>query len=78
MHDELHEPYRARFAPALDAVRADLPTGAVGATISGSGPTVIVWTHADQVDACTSELESRFADASILPLNVSPKGVHRA
>ena len=53
LHDELHEPYRAPFAPALDAVRADLPTGAVGATISGSGPTVIVWTHAEQVDACT-------------------------
>jgi len=77
LHDELHEPYRAPFAPALDALRAELPTGAVGATISGSGPTVIVWTHTEQVDACAHELESRFGDARILPLNVSPTGVHR-
>src|SRR5262249_34967847 len=43
LHDELHEPYRAGNAPALEAVRRDLPTGAIGATLSGSGPTVIVW-----------------------------------
>jgi homoserine kinase len=78
LHDELHEPYRARFAPALDAVRADPPAGAVGATISGSGPTVVVWTRADEVDGCVRELEERFDDARIAPLNVSPRGVHRA
>ena len=67
--DELHEPYRAANAPVLEQVRSDLPPGAVGATISGSGPTVIVWAKAEQVDACTRELESRFADASVQPLN---------
>ena len=39
--DRLHEPYRP--SAILDAVRAELPAGAVGATLSGSGPTVIVW-----------------------------------
>ena len=76
--DELHEPYRAANAPALELVRSEPPPGAVGATISGSGPTVIVWAEAEQVDACTRELESRFGDASVLPLAISPRGVHRA
>ena len=41
LDDRLHEPYRP--SAALDAIRADLPDGARGATLSGSGPTVIVW-----------------------------------
>ncbi len=77
LHDELHEPYRAANAPALDAVRADLPTGAVGATISGSGPTVIVWAYDDQVDACARELEERFGESEVMPLRISPTGVQR-
>ncbi len=56
--DRLHEPYRP--SAILDAVRAELPAGAVGATLSGSGPTVIVW--ADDPDACAAELEGRFPD----------------
>ena len=30
-------------APHLAEIRASLPDGALGATLSGSGPTVIVW-----------------------------------
>ena len=44
----------------LDAIRADLPVGAVGATLSGSGPTVIVW--AEDAEACATELAARFPD----------------
>src|SRR5207237_5952984 len=40
--DRLHEPYRAARAPLLDAVRSDPPEGAVAATLSGSGPRVLV------------------------------------
>ena len=58
----------------LDAVRAELPTGAVGATLSGSGPTVIVW--AEDAEACVRELERRFPDEEVLPLRVSPEGAH--
>jgi len=76
--DQIHEPYRARFAPAVDSVRADLPAGAVGATISGSGPTVIVWTRDREIDACVAELRSRFADADVMVLGVSPRGAHVA
>ncbi len=44
--DRLHQPYRAhlfpRSAELLDHVRE---MGALGATISGAGPTVLVWCH---------------------------------
>ena len=44
LDDRLHEPYRAPLVPLLGAVReqlADLPT--YGATLSGAGPSVLVW-----------------------------------
>src|SRR5262249_56570499 len=50
--DRLHEPYRA--TPLLDQIRSDLPTAARGATLSGSGPTVLVW--ADDPKACAAAL----------------------
>jgi homoserine kinase len=75
--DRIHEPYRAKNAPLLEEVRADLPDGAVGATLSGSGPSVIVWVRPDAVEACEEELARRFADASVLRFTVSTQGAHR-
>jgi homoserine kinase len=70
--DRLHEPYRP--SRILDAVRAQPPHGAAGATLSGSGPTVIVW--ADDADACAAELRERFPDEDVLPLRVVAEGAH--
>ena len=70
LDDRLHEPYRP--SPALDAVREELPPGARGATLSGSGPTVIVW--ADEPEACAAALAQRFPEHDVLPLAVTPKG----
>jgi homoserine kinase len=72
--DRLHEPYREANAPLLTAVRTDLPTGALGATLSGSGPTVIVWATEAGAGACEGELTARFADAQVLRLGVATRG----
>jgi homoserine kinase len=72
--DRLHEPYRAAQAPVLAAVRERLPDGALGATLSGSGPTVIVWARPEAAVACTAELTERFPDTDILHLSISPTG----
>jgi homoserine kinase len=74
LDDRLHEPYRAPKAPLLAAVRADLPEGALGATISGSGPTVIVWARRDATDGCAAGLRDRFPDVEVLPLPVAGTG----
>jgi homoserine kinase len=70
--DRLHEPYRP--SRILDEVRARPPRGAAGATLSGSGPTVIVW--ADDADACADELSERFPDEEVLPLRIVAEGAH--
>ena len=74
--DRLHEPYRATGAPLLAAVRADPPADALGSTLSGSGPTVIVWAPPESAAACTHELAERFPDVSVQTLPVTPRGAH--
>jgi homoserine kinase len=74
IHDRLHEPYRAPNAPLLEAVRGELPNAALGATLSGSGPTVIVWVREDSVTEVESELAERFTEASVLRFTVSASG----
>ena len=59
---------------SAEAVRAELPVGAIGASLSGSGPTVLVWADAGAVEACVAELEARFADVRVEVLAVSPEG----
>jgi homoserine kinase len=74
LHDRIHEPYRAARAPLLEAVRSDLPEGALGATLSGSGPTVMVWARQDAVEACEAQLAAAHADASVIRFTVSTEG----
>lgn len=72
--DRLHEPYRRSGAPLLEELRASLPEGAAGVTLSGSGPTVLVWAAEATAETCARELEHRFPRARVLALTVSPTG----
>jgi homoserine kinase len=76
IHDRLHEPYRSANAPLLEAVRSDLPEGALGATLSGSGPTVIVWVREESAGASEAELANRFTEASVVRFAVSEEGAN--
>jgi homoserine kinase len=69
--DRLHEPYRSPF---LAEVRASLPAQALGATLSGSGPSVVVWAQPGQVEECRAALAERFPEVEVLPLAVAPRG----
>ena len=68
--DRLHEPHRADAAPHLAELRAQLPEGALGATLSGSGPTVIVWAEGD----VSGELKARYPGHEVLSLRVAREG----
>ena len=74
LDDRLHEPYRAESAPLLGRIREQLPAAAVGATLSGAGPTVMVWSRPGEEDACADELRARFPDEQVLPLTISETG----
>jgi homoserine kinase len=71
VNDRLHEPYREANVPELGRIRNELPSGALGVTLSGSGPTVIVWAEEGAADECRSELAGRFPEADVLQLAVS-------
>jgi homoserine kinase len=73
-HDVLHEPFRLPDAPLLDDLRSSLPGLAAGVTLSGSGPTVIVWAEKNRAAAVAAELEARFPDAAVLPLKIAREG----
>ena len=74
-HDRLHEPFRAPDAPLLGELREQPVTGQVGVTLSGSGPTVVVWVEKAKAEAAAAELEER-ADGDVLPLAIAARGTH--
>ena len=72
--DRLHEPYRLEHAPHLAQIRDDPPPGALGATLSGSGPTVLVWTELGRTDEVVGELSRRFPEHEVRRLDVTAVG----
>ena len=72
--DRLHEPYRAKTAPLLDELRSAKIDGALAVTLSGSGPTVIVWARPENAAACYDDVSKRFPDAQVLRLETTPSG----
>ena len=72
--DRLHEPYRADDAPQLHEIRRDLPDGALGAALSGSGPTVLVWAERERAADVERELVRRFPDCDVRRLPVTSLG----
>ncbi|HZP72286.1 MAG TPA: homoserine kinase [Gaiellaceae bacterium] len=74
-HDRLHEQYRAAGAPLLAELRSHAPAGAVGVTLSGSGPSVVVWAdkrrEAEVVEALAHAVS---AGTRVVPLRVVGEG----
>jgi homoserine kinase len=73
-HDRLHEPYRAKNAPLLGELRSLMIEGALAVTLSGSGPTVIVWARPEDAAACYDDVSRRFPDEQVLRLATTPSG----
>jgi homoserine kinase len=77
--DRLHEPYRLPDAPLLRELRAHVPSGAVGVTLSGSGPSVVVWARNERIGDVVGELERTLpANTTVLPLRIAQEGASLA
>ena len=77
--DRLHEQYRIGNAPLLKALRAHAPDGTVGVTLSGSGPSVVVWAEPARAADVALELEDSLPDDTmVLPLRVAQEGARTA
>ena len=80
LEDRLHEPHRAAAVPAIGDLRALVgQEGCLGATISGSGPAMLLWCRADGADALAALAERTMAAAGVggrvRPSRVSAAGV---
>ena len=66
LHDSLHEPYRSPLVPGLDGLRALAGRdGCLGVTISGSGPTTLLWCRSGSAQAVADAAEAAMAAAGI-------------
>jgi homoserine kinase len=74
--DTIHQPRRRELYPrSMEIVDAAGELGAVGATISGAGPTVLVWTTWQEAGGVVEGLERRCAGwAEVRRLPFSPHG----
>lgn len=75
LQDTLVEPRRARLIPGFAAVKqAALSSGALGASISGAGPSVFAWfEHESQAHQAGLAMAQAFADAGLAgDIHVSP------
>ncbi len=76
LSDHIHQERRRQLYPrSMDLVDSARDLGALGATISGAGPTVLVWTTWQEAGHVAEALEDRCADwAEVRRLPFSPHG----
>jgi homoserine kinase len=74
--DRIHQPRRRALYPrSMEVVDAATEVGALGATISGAGPTVLVWTTWQDAGKVSEELQRRCEGwAEIRRLPFTPHG----
>src|SRR5215218_6233729 len=59
LEDRLHQPRRASLYPrSMELVERAAELGALGATISGAGPSVLVWVRSEAAAAVAARLQS--------------------
>jgi homoserine kinase len=78
--DRLHEPYRAQLVPGIERLRGLCGEhGCLGVTISGSGPSVLLWCRrADGAGLAARATEVLAADgvsADVSVMRIAPGGV---
>jgi homoserine kinase len=78
LHDRLHQPRRASLYPqSMALVRRAQELGALGATISGAGPSVLFWTHYEATGAVMAKLKPATAGwAQVLHVPFEPQGAY--
>ncbi len=74
--DRLHQPHRAHLYPRSMEIVEEAPRmGAIGATISGAGPAVLVWTFWQSTGEVMKALSERVGDwAEVRRVPFSPMG----
>jgi homoserine kinase len=73
--DRLHQERRRQLYPrSMELLERADELGAVGATISGAGPTVLFWCHWQQTGNLMERLRSEAGDSEIRRVQFAPAG----
>jgi homoserine kinase len=73
--DALHQPRRRPLYPrSMELVEAAPKLGALGATISGAGPTVLFWSHWEQTGGLVERLRAEAPDCEVRRVGFMPGG----
>ena len=78
LQDRLHQPYRAHLFPrSMELAERAADLGALGATISGAGPTVLFWCFYEQTGAVAEALAREIEGwATLLRTPFEPQGAY--
>lgn len=76
LEDRLHQPRRASLYPrSMELVERAPSLGALGATISGAGPSVLVWVRSEDASGVAARLEGEAAGwARVMALPFAARG----
>ena len=76
LDDRMHEPDRAPLVPLFATLQplAGSP-GCLGVTLSGAGPSVLVWALTDEVAAVEASVRRLCGDSQVTVLAPEPRGV---
>jgi homoserine kinase len=75
LRDRIHQPRRRSLYPrSMELVDRAEEVGAVGATISGAGPTVLFWCHWQQTGPLMETLKSEASDVELRRVTFAPTG----
>jgi homoserine kinase len=75
LRDQVHQPRRRSLYPrSMELVEAAAALGAVGATISGAGPTVLFWCHWQQTGGLVERLKAEAPDCEVRRVTFAPGG----
>jgi homoserine kinase len=73
--DALHQPRRRSLYPrSMELVEAAESLGALGATISGAGPTVLFWSHWEQTGTLVEAVRKAAPDCEVRRVTFTPGG----
>jgi homoserine kinase len=75
LSDRVHQPRRrSLYGSSMDLVERAQELGALGATISGAGPTVLFWCQWEQTGALVERLRAEAAGSEVRRVTFAPGG----
>jgi homoserine kinase len=75
LEDRLHQPRRESLYPrSMELVRSAQELGAVAASISGAGPTVLFWVHWQQTGSVMDAVRQAAPDCDVRRVQFAPYG----